>query len=301
MEQWEKELYQHNLQKAIVIEAITDSSNIPFEEIVKGNKHYFSPEEREKLAEEGQALPDGSFPIRNVQDLKDAIRSWGRAKDKERAKRWIKRRAKELGKEDLLPETWKDGEDQDEEKAIEDILEKARSGIYKDTPENRKLGRVGQKYGSEKKAGEEKTEEKRISSEKEKKLLEDAKSKDWRVRRDVMRDLKATPEILKIGAQDEDSFVRAAAMQHPNATEEVLKIGAKDEEWWVRRETMKNPKATPEILKQGAKDKNWHVRWIAMINPNATEEILRQGAKDPNWYVRTLARGRLEELESKKH
>ena len=33
----------------------------------------------------------------------------------------------------------------------EEILEKARSGRYKDTPENRKAGRVGQKYGSEKK------------------------------------------------------------------------------------------------------------------------------------------------------
>lgn len=33
---------------------------------------------------------------------------------------------------------------------IEDYLEKARSGIYTNTPENRKLGRVGQKYGSKK-------------------------------------------------------------------------------------------------------------------------------------------------------
>ncbi len=71
------------------------------------NKHYFSTEEREKLSEKDEALPDGSFPIRNSQDLKDAIRSVGRAKDPERAKRWIKRRARELGKEDLLPDTWK--------------------------------------------------------------------------------------------------------------------------------------------------------------------------------------------------
>jgi len=31
-----------------------------------------------------------------------------------------------------------------------DELEKARAGIYKDTPENRKLGRAGQKYGTKK-------------------------------------------------------------------------------------------------------------------------------------------------------
>lgn len=38
--------------------------------------------------------------------LKDAIRSVGRAKDPAAAKRWIKKRAKELGKESLLPEDW---------------------------------------------------------------------------------------------------------------------------------------------------------------------------------------------------
>ncbi len=41
-------------------------------------------EDRRKLAEDGKALPDGSFPIRNREDLKDAIQSYGRAKDKAR-------------------------------------------------------------------------------------------------------------------------------------------------------------------------------------------------------------------------
>lgn len=44
--------------------------------------------------------------FRNTQDLKDAIRSVGRAKDPAAARRWIKKRAKELGKESLLPESW---------------------------------------------------------------------------------------------------------------------------------------------------------------------------------------------------
>ena len=38
---------------------------------------------------------------------KDAIRSVGRAKDPAAAKRWIKKRAKEMGKEATLPEDWK--------------------------------------------------------------------------------------------------------------------------------------------------------------------------------------------------
>lgn len=63
-------------------------------------------EERRKLAERGQALPDGSFPIRNKEDLKDAIQSYGRAKDKAEAKRWIERRARELDAEGELPDDW---------------------------------------------------------------------------------------------------------------------------------------------------------------------------------------------------
>jgi hypothetical protein len=62
--------------------------------------------ERRKLAEEGKALPDGSFPIRNREDLKDAIQSYGRANDKAETKRWIKRRARELNAEKELPEDW---------------------------------------------------------------------------------------------------------------------------------------------------------------------------------------------------
>lgn len=53
------------------------------------NKHDFPEKERQTLAKEGEAMKDGSFPIRNGQDLKDAIRSVGRAKDPAAAKRWI--------------------------------------------------------------------------------------------------------------------------------------------------------------------------------------------------------------------
>ena len=63
-------------------------------------------EARRKLAKRGEALPDGSFPIRNKEDLRDAIQSYGRANDKAEAKRWIKRRARELDAEDELPDNW---------------------------------------------------------------------------------------------------------------------------------------------------------------------------------------------------
>lgn len=62
-------------------------------------------EERRTLAEQGKALPDGSSPIRNREDLKDAIQSYGRAKDTAEAKRWIKKRAPELNAERNSPRT----------------------------------------------------------------------------------------------------------------------------------------------------------------------------------------------------
>ena len=53
------------------------------------------------------AMEDGSFPVRNEKDLRNAIKAIGRAKDGTAAKRHIKTRAKELGLESLLPDTWK--------------------------------------------------------------------------------------------------------------------------------------------------------------------------------------------------
>lgn len=66
----------------------------------------FNTMQRQRLAAKNQAMPDGSFPIRNVADLKRAIQAYGRAKDKAAAKAWIIKRARQLGAEDLLPEGW---------------------------------------------------------------------------------------------------------------------------------------------------------------------------------------------------
>ena len=75
------------------------------------NKTDFSHSERKDLAKKGEAMPNGKYPIRNSQDLKDAIKLSG-ASDmpKEKVKAWIKKRAKELGLEGELPEDWKSEE-----------------------------------------------------------------------------------------------------------------------------------------------------------------------------------------------
>jgi len=65
-------------------------------------------DKRKEMAKKGQAMPDGSYPISTVGDLKNAIRAYGRAKegDKAKVRRHIKKRARGLGKTDLIPESW---------------------------------------------------------------------------------------------------------------------------------------------------------------------------------------------------
>jgi len=62
---------------------------------------------RENAAKKGQAMKDGSFPIRDKTDLKKAIKACGRAKNLAAAKRHIRKRARALGATDMLPDSWK--------------------------------------------------------------------------------------------------------------------------------------------------------------------------------------------------
>jgi hypothetical protein len=66
----------------------------------------FSPEQRKGLADKKKAMPGGGFPIENKSDLANAIKAYGRAKNKAAAKAHIIRRAKALGATDMLPEGW---------------------------------------------------------------------------------------------------------------------------------------------------------------------------------------------------
>jgi hypothetical protein len=83
-------------ERALVASAVAELSKI-------------SEEERTGLAKKGQALPDGSYPIRNVDDLKNAIKAFGRAKEEDRpvVRRHIMKRARQLKAADLIPDQWK--------------------------------------------------------------------------------------------------------------------------------------------------------------------------------------------------
>lgn len=69
-------------------------------------KREFNAKQRRQMAGRGQAMPDGSYPIANEQDLKNAIQSFGRAKNPAAVKRHIISRARALGLIRLLPEEW---------------------------------------------------------------------------------------------------------------------------------------------------------------------------------------------------
>lgn len=86
-------------EKALVAAAVAELAKI-------------SQEEREELAKEGKALPDGAYPIRNVEDLKNAIQAYGRAKASERrmVRKHIMKRARQLKQWKLVPEHWKNAD-----------------------------------------------------------------------------------------------------------------------------------------------------------------------------------------------
>lgn len=91
------------------IEGVFESSSQPstrimlFEEYFSLHEREYDTAEREKMANSGEALPDGSYPIADEEDLKNAIKAYGRAKDQSAAAKHIAKRAKALGLADLIP------------------------------------------------------------------------------------------------------------------------------------------------------------------------------------------------------
>ena len=69
-------------------------------------KRKFTAEDRDKLAKTPKAQDDGSYPIENIQDLKNAVQAFGRAKDKDKTKAHIIRNAKRLKATNVLPKDW---------------------------------------------------------------------------------------------------------------------------------------------------------------------------------------------------
>jgi hypothetical protein len=75
------------------------------------DKGEFSAGEREKDAEQGVAMPDGSYPIRSAKDLENALRDYYRSGKKPDVKTHIIARAKAIGAEGALPDDWREAAD----------------------------------------------------------------------------------------------------------------------------------------------------------------------------------------------
>jgi hypothetical protein len=100
------------LEKALVASAPQDLSTQVTDlyiRVYEAELAYIPQAERQKLAKTGEAMPDGSFPIKTKDDVKAAIHAYGRAKKSHKAavRKHIQKRARALGVAKLIPENWK--------------------------------------------------------------------------------------------------------------------------------------------------------------------------------------------------
>ena len=75
----------------------------------------YSTDDRKRMSKSGQAMPDGSYPIADAEDLDNAIHAVGRGgADHDAIRRHIIQRAKALGLSERIPDNWNsDGSIQD--------------------------------------------------------------------------------------------------------------------------------------------------------------------------------------------
>jgi hypothetical protein len=81
------------------------------DEDLDADKREFSAAQREKDAEEGVAMPDGSYPIRSAKDVANAVRDCCRSGEKVDVKAHIIARAKAIGAKSALPDDWTEAAD----------------------------------------------------------------------------------------------------------------------------------------------------------------------------------------------
>jgi ATP-dependent Clp endopeptidase proteolytic subunit ClpP len=71
------------------------------------NADKYNADDRKRMAGNGHAMPDGSYPIEDEEDLDNAIHAVGRGgADHDAIRRHVIKRAKALGKSDAIPDNW---------------------------------------------------------------------------------------------------------------------------------------------------------------------------------------------------
>lgn len=99
-------LESRGLQSALVAGLRSDARVRGQKSILARATEYWTHEKRSEAARDGRALPDGSYPIDDVEDLKKALQSYGRASNPHVTKRHIIKRANLLASLGLLPSGW---------------------------------------------------------------------------------------------------------------------------------------------------------------------------------------------------
>lgn len=82
----------------------------------------FTAAQRKALAKSGKAMPDGSFPIENEEDLHNAIRLAGHADNPAAAKAHIRSRAAAMGMSSVIPDDWTGGSKQQKKAASDGMF-----------------------------------------------------------------------------------------------------------------------------------------------------------------------------------
>lgn len=92
------------------------------------NKDKYDQAARDRMAKSGEAMPDGSYPIADEEDLHNAILAVGRGTKNSHSaiRRHIIKRAHAMGKSSMLPDSWSEG---GSSAASEDV---APTSIYND-------------------------------------------------------------------------------------------------------------------------------------------------------------------------
>lgn len=112
------------------------------------SKQQFSEEQLTLFAKEGKALPDGSFPIKNIADLRNAIEALSRAKVKGPVAKHIERRAGALGAEGLLALKSVNGDKlQKEQKTMTEKNEKTVETVEKELQEVQGALAISEAFG----------------------------------------------------------------------------------------------------------------------------------------------------------
>lgn len=145
--------------KVDLVKSATDGTAVwtetlvsPEEEVVTVEKRDYSAEERRHLADEGKALPNGSYPIADEEDLHNAaILARSGHGDVAAAKRLIGRRAKELGVANPLDDTAEKAAVPEVDQEVTEDLEEADQAVH-EAQEAQEEDNEGHREGREEKS-----------------------------------------------------------------------------------------------------------------------------------------------------